>query len=74
MSNTKPGGAGLPLLFQPYTIRGVTFGNRIVLPPMVHYRAKNGICGTFHTVHLGKYVLGGFGSCSRKQRLSISAA
>lgn len=50
-----------PLLFQPYTIRGVTLPNRTVLAPMVHYRAIEGVCGTFHTVHLGKYVLGGFG-------------
>ena len=50
-----------PLLFQPHTIRGVTLPNRTVLAPMVHYRAIEGVCGTFHTVHLGKYVLGGFG-------------
>lgn len=61
MPNTKPNRPGTPLLFQPYTVRGVTFSNRVVLPPMVHYRSKNGICGTFHTVHLGKYILGGFG-------------
>ena len=52
----------MPLLFQPLTIRGVTLKNRVVLAPMVHYRAGPGnTCGTFHTVHLGKYALGGFG-------------
>lgn len=56
----KSGGSG-PLLFQPWTIRSVTLRNRTVLAPMVHYRAREGICGTFHTVHLGKYALGGFG-------------
>jgi 2,4-dienoyl-CoA reductase-like NADH-dependent reductase (Old Yellow Enzyme family) len=51
-----------PLLFSPMTIRGVTLKNRLVLAPMVHYRAAPGnTCGTFHTVHLGKYALGGFG-------------
>ena len=51
-----------PLLFTPMTIRGVTLKNRLVLAPMVHYRAGLGnTCGTFHTVHLGKYALGGFG-------------
>ena len=50
-----------PLLFQPMTIRGVTFKNRICLAPMVHYRAREGMCGPFHTVHLGKFALGGFG-------------
>ena len=51
-----------PLLFQPFTIRGLTMKNRLVVPPMVHYRAGPGsTCGTFHTVHLGRYALGGFG-------------
>jgi len=51
----------LPLLFTPKTVRGVTFPNRTVLAPMVHYRARDGFCGTFHTVHLGKYAQGRFG-------------
>src|SRR5258708_37533932 len=51
-----------PLLFQPFTIRGLTLRNRLVVPPMVHYRAGPGnICGSFHNVHLGRYALGGFG-------------
>jgi 2,4-dienoyl-CoA reductase-like NADH-dependent reductase (Old Yellow Enzyme family) len=51
-----------PLLFQPFKIRGLTLKNRPVVPPMVHYRAGPGnTCGTFHTVHLGRYALGGFG-------------
>jgi 2,4-dienoyl-CoA reductase-like NADH-dependent reductase (Old Yellow Enzyme family) len=36
--------------------------NRLVVPPMVHYRCDPGhTCGTFHVVHLGRYALGGFG-------------
>src|SRR6478609_1899381 len=51
-----------PLLFQPFTIRGLTLKNRLVVPPMVHYRAEPGAtCGMFHHVHLGRYALGGFG-------------
>src|SRR5438094_6491534 len=51
-----------PLLFQPLAIRGLTLKNRLVVPPMVHYRADPGnTCGTFHVVHLGRYALGGFG-------------
>src|ERR1700684_4552887 len=54
--------AARPLLFQPFKIRGLTLKNRLVVPPMVHYRAgPGGTCGTFHTVHLGRYALGGFG-------------
>jgi 2,4-dienoyl-CoA reductase-like NADH-dependent reductase (Old Yellow Enzyme family) len=51
-----------PLLFQPFNIRGLTLKNRLVVPPMVHYRGLSGsTCGTFHIVHLGRYALGGFG-------------
>src|SRR6201989_488139 len=51
-----------PKLFQPFTIRGLTLKNRLVVPPMVHYSADPGhTCGTFHVVHLGRYALGGFG-------------
>jgi 2,4-dienoyl-CoA reductase-like NADH-dependent reductase (Old Yellow Enzyme family) len=57
------GGAGArPKLFQPQTLRGLTLKNRLVVPPMVHYRCDPGnTCGTFHLVHLGRYALGGFG-------------
>jgi 2,4-dienoyl-CoA reductase-like NADH-dependent reductase (Old Yellow Enzyme family) len=51
-----------PKLFQPFAIRGLTLKNRLVVPPMVHYRCEIGnTCGTFHLVHLGRYALGGFG-------------
>ena len=51
-----------PLLFQPFRIRDLTLKNRLVVPPMVHYRAGPGsTCGIFHNVHLGRYALGGFG-------------
>jgi 2,4-dienoyl-CoA reductase-like NADH-dependent reductase (Old Yellow Enzyme family) len=51
-----------PMLFEPLTIRGLTLKNRVVVPPMVHYRCDPGnTCGTFHVVHLGRFALGGFG-------------
>ena len=51
-----------PMLFQPLNIRDLTLKNRLVVPPMVHYRCESGnTCGTFHIVHLGRYALGGFG-------------
>jgi 2,4-dienoyl-CoA reductase-like NADH-dependent reductase (Old Yellow Enzyme family) len=50
------------MLFQPFTLRGLTLKNRLVVPPMVHYRAEAGnTCGSFHLVHLGRYAFGGFG-------------
>ena len=60
--STSCGITPTPLLFQPLTLRGLTLKNRLVVPPMVHYRADPGsTCGTFHVVHLGRYALGGFG-------------
>src|SRR5437879_10293363 len=51
-----------PLLCQPFKVSGQTLKNRLVVPPMVHYRAAPGnTCGAFHNVHLGRYALGGFG-------------
>ena len=59
---TNGSGAAQPKLFEPFTIRGLTLKNRLVVPPMVHYRAEAGhTCGPFHLVHLGRYALGGFG-------------
>ena len=35
-----------PMFFQPFKIRGLTLKNRLVVPPMVHYRAAAGnTCG-----------------------------
>ncbi len=51
-----------PMLFQPLALRGLSLKNRLVVPPMVHYRSEPGnTCGAFHMVHLGRYALGGFG-------------
>src|SRR5262245_65328813 len=56
------GKAAGPMLFEPLRIRGLPLKNRLVVPPMVHYRSEAGnTCGTFHVVHLGRYALGGFG-------------
>ena len=59
---TNGSGTAHPRLFEPLKIRGLTLKNRLVVPPMVHYRAEAGnTCGAFHLVHLGRYALGGFG-------------
>jgi 2,4-dienoyl-CoA reductase-like NADH-dependent reductase (Old Yellow Enzyme family) len=51
-----------PLLFEPIRIRDLVLKNRLVVPPMVHYRCEPGnLCGDFHLVHLGRFALGGFG-------------
>ena len=57
MQNGKSAGAAArPMLFQPHTIRGLTLKNRTVLAPMIQYRAREGLCGPFHTVHLSGLI------------------
>lgn len=48
-------------LFDPLTLRGVTLRNRLALSPMCQYEAKDGFVTAYHTVHYGKFALGGFG-------------
>lgn len=48
-------------LFSPFTLRDVTFKNRIAVSPMSQYRAKDGHANPFHLVHLGRFALGGAG-------------
>ena len=51
-----------PLLFRPMPLRGVTLPNRLVLAPMMQYRAENGFASDWHLAHYGKFALGGFGT------------
>eukprot|EP00127_Corallochytrium_limacisporum_P000480 Clim_evm9s14 gene=Clim_evmTU9s14 len=55
------GGAALPSLFSPLTIRGVTLRNRIIVSPMCQYSANDGVMNQWHTVHLGGMARGGAG-------------
>jgi len=50
-----------PPMFTPYTVRGVTLKNRVVVSPMAQYSAVDGIPGDYHLVHLGSRALGGAG-------------
>jgi anthraniloyl-CoA monooxygenase len=50
-----------PPMFTPYTLRGVTLKNRIVMSPMAMYSAIDGLIDDFHLVHLGARALGGAG-------------
>ncbi|CAN5187321.1 NADH:flavin oxidoreductase/NADH oxidase [soil metagenome] len=51
----------MPLLFDPLTLRGTTFANRIWLAPMCQYSAVDGVPNDWHLVHLGALASGGFG-------------
>lgn len=48
-------------LFQPLTLRDVTFKNRIAVSPMSQYRAEDGHANDWHMVHLGRFAMGGAG-------------
>ena len=48
-------------LFEPLTIRGVTFPNRIVVSPMCEYSSADGFANDWHFVHLGSRAVGGAG-------------
>ncbi|WP_233404983.1 NADH:flavin oxidoreductase/NADH oxidase [Actinotalea solisilvae] len=48
-------------LFEPLTLRGTTFRNRVWLAPMCQYSATDGVPDDWHLVHLGTRAVGGFG-------------
>ncbi len=60
-AQAKEGERPLPPMLTPFTIRGVTLKNRIVVSPMAMYTAKDGRIDDFHLVHLGARAMGGAG-------------
>ncbi len=50
-----------PPMFTPYTLRGVTLKNRVVVSPMAQYSCVDGLPGDYHLVHLGARAMGGAG-------------
>ena len=48
-------------LFSPFTLRDITFKNRIAVSPMSQYRARGGHAKGWHAVHLGRFAMGGAG-------------
>ncbi|MEP3279874.1 MAG: NADH:flavin oxidoreductase/NADH oxidase [Stappiaceae bacterium] len=49
------------MLFDPFSLRDITFRNRIAISPMSQYRAVNGYANDWHKVHLGRFAMGGAG-------------
>ena len=60
-SGMAPQAAPVPPMFTPYTLRGTTLQNRVVVSPMLTYSCSKGVPGDFHLVHLGARALGGAG-------------
>ncbi len=48
-------------LFTPYTLREVTFRNRVFVSPMCQYSSERGLPNEWHHVHLGSRAVGGAG-------------
>ncbi|MEL4177939.1 bifunctional salicylyl-CoA 5-hydroxylase/oxidoreductase [Roseateles sp. PN1] len=56
-----PEHAAVPPMFTPFTLRGLTLKNRVVVSPMAQYSCVDGLPGDYHLAHLGARALGGAG-------------
>ena len=59
MTDTNP---PVPPLFQPLSLRELTFGNRVMVTPMCQYVADDGHVVDWHFAHHGRFALGGVGA------------
>ncbi|KAJ5909473.1 Aldolase-type TIM barrel [Penicillium tannophilum] len=59
--NPQTDGKAIPKLFQPLTIRGMTFQNRLGVAPMCQYSADNGHMTPWHMAHYGGIAMRGPG-------------
>jgi anthraniloyl-CoA monooxygenase len=50
-----------PPMFLPFSLRGMSLDNRVVVSPMAQYRAVDGVPGDWHLVHYGSRATGGAG-------------
>ena len=57
----EPAPLSSPTLLTPFTMRGLTLKNRIVISPMCQYSAIDGVVTDWHLVHLGRFAIGGAG-------------
>jgi anthraniloyl-CoA monooxygenase len=48
-------------MFQPFRLRNMTIGNRVVVSPMCQYSAQDGLPTDWHLVHYGSRAVGGAG-------------
>ena len=51
----------MTLLFSPLTLGKLKLVNRLCVPPMCQYRAKDGVLQAWHRVHYGKLAGSGAG-------------
>jgi 2,4-dienoyl-CoA reductase-like NADH-dependent reductase (Old Yellow Enzyme family) len=46
-------------LFKPFTLRGLTLSNRVIVSPMCQYSSVDGFATDWHFVHLSSHAVGG---------------
>ena len=51
----------IPALFSAFSLRGVTFPNRLIVTPMCQYIADDGHAVRWHRAHHGRFSLSGIG-------------
>ncbi len=51
----------MPPMFTPFTLRGLTLKNRVVMSPMAQYSCRDGLPDDYYLVHLGSRAHGGAG-------------
>ena len=71
----------VPAAFAPFSLRGMTLANRIVMSPMGQYASENGLVNDWHLVHYGSRATGGVGliiaemtSISETGRITLGCA
>jgi anthraniloyl-CoA monooxygenase len=58
---SKAGVPTRPPMFAPFSLRGVTLPNRVVVSPMAQYSCVDGLPDDYYLVHLGSRAHGGAG-------------
>jgi len=56
---TPPAATPVPPMFTPFSLRGMSLANRVVVSPMCMYSAEDGMPTDFHLVHYGSRGMGG---------------
>ena len=60
-NQVRAGDRCVPPMFTPFTLRGLTLANRVVVSPMAQYSCADGTPDDYYLVHLGSRAHGGAG-------------
>ncbi|HSW18551.1 MAG TPA: bifunctional salicylyl-CoA 5-hydroxylase/oxidoreductase, partial [Ramlibacter sp.] len=56
-----PAQMSIPPMFTPFSLRGTTLKNRVIVSPMAQYSCVDGMPADYHLSHLGARAMGGAG-------------